>query len=389
MPFASACSRRASSEHAFREVCDEALSRLPDPKLALVFFSPHHLDAIGDIATELAKRLGAKALLGCVGESIVADALEIENAPAVSIWLANWGGAVEIEPFHLSVEQTPDGWSLFGWPDSLLEADPKSSLMLVLGDPYSFPADKLFLPRVNQDYSGLRVIGGMASGMPGPGSNVLLNQTGMISGSAVGVLLQGQVHVRSVVSQGCRPIGKPFVVTKCQDNIILGLGGKTPLEQLRELWPQLPPQDRDLFQRGPHIGLVFNEYQERFERGDFLVRNIAGLDSDSGAIAVMDFVRVGQTVQFQVRDADAADEDLHALLKADRMKNENAGAALLFTCNGRGSRMFGQPNHDAASVQSELGGIPLAGFFCAGELGPIGGRNFIHGFTASIAVFGD
>lgn len=389
MPYAAAISSLENTSRAFEQICNEALSRLPNPELALAFFSSHHLADVGDVGPDLVKRLGVKALIGCAGESIACGGEEIEKAPAVSLWLANWGGRVQIEPFHLSVEQTPDGWSLLGWPDSVLDANPAESAMLVLGDPYTFPADKLFLPRINEDHAGLRVIGGMASGMPGPGHQALVLNGEMVEDGAIGVLLRGPVKVRSIVSQGCRPVGKPLIVTKCEENIILGLGGKTPLEQLRELWPQLSQRDRDLFQRGPHIGMVLNEYQEKFDRGDFLVRNIAGLDSNTGAIAVMDYMRVGQTVQFHVRDADAADEDLHLLLKRDREINGPAAGALLFTCNGRGSRLFGRPNHDAAAIQTEVGQIPLAGMFCAGELGPVGGRNFIHGFTASVALFKD
>jgi small ligand-binding sensory domain FIST len=389
MPFAAALSPLENTRQALEQACGEATGQLPNPELALLFFSPHHLASIDEVVPAIANRLNARALIGCVGESIASGGQELENTPAVSVWLAKWNNRVQIESFHLNVEQTPDGWTLLGWPDSVLDANPTESAMLVLGDPYTFPADKLFLPRVDEDHAGLRVLGGMASGMPGPGHNALLKDGVVVHEGAVGVMLRGPVNVRSIVSQGCRPIGKPLVVTKCQENIILGLGGKTPVEQLRELWPQLSQQDRDLFQRGPHIGLVFNEYQEKFERGDFLVRNIAGLDSNTGAIAVMDYVRVGQTVQFHVRDADAADEDLQSMLRRDRETNGVASSALLFTCNGRGSRLFGRPNHDAEAVQRESGQMPLAGLFCAGELGPVGGRNFIHGFTASIALFGE
>jgi small ligand-binding sensory domain FIST len=389
MPFAAAISALEDSARAIEQVCGEALARLPNPELALAFFSPHHLRRMDDLASGFAERLGAKALIGCVGEAITGGAREVESEPAVSLWLANWNGRIEIEPFHLTVEQTSDGWNLLGWPDSVLDAHPAQSAMLVLGDPYTFPSDKLFLPRVNEDHPGLRVVGGMASGVPGPGNAGLLKGGELVAEGAVGVMLRGPIKIRSIVSQGCRPIGKPLVVTKCQQNVLTGLGGKTPVEQLREMWPQLSQNDRDLFQRGPHIGIVLNEYQDKFERGDFLVRNIAGLDPNTGAIAVTDFLRVGQTVQFHVRDADAADEDLLALLRRDRAANGPGAAALLFTCNGRGSRMFGKADHDAAMVQHEAGEMPLAGLFCAGELGPVGGRNFIHGFTASIAIFDD
>src|SRR5262245_55285352 len=389
MPFSAALSTLTDTKQALHQACSEALSKLPKPDLALVFFSPHHLEQIEGLGPGLAAQVGTKALIGCVGEAIVGGGREVEKTAAVSVWLGSWGGSVEIEPFHLSVEQTSDGWNLLGWPDSILEADATKSMLLVLGDPYTFPADKLFLPRVNEDHCGLRVLGGMASGMPGPGGAVFLAGGEPVNEGAVGVMLRGPIKVRSIVSQGCRPIGNPFVVTKCRENILLGLGGKTPMEQLHEMWPQLSQHDRDLFQSGPHVGIVLNEYQEKFDRGDFLVRNIAGLDVETGAMAVTDFVRVGQTVQFQVRDAQAADEDLVALLARDRKEHGAAAGALLFTCNGRGSRLFGKPDHDASTIQSVAGEMPAAGLFCAGELGPVSSRNFIHGFTASIALFED
>jgi small ligand-binding sensory domain FIST len=197
------------------------------------------------------------------------------------------------------------------------------------------------------------------------------------------------VGLRWIVSQGCRPVGKPYVVTRARDNIILELGGRTPLEQLQELWNSLDPADQMLFRQGPHLGQVINEYQESFQRGDFLVRNLVGLDRASGALIVADEVRVGQTVQFHVRDADSAHEDLHALLQRARAESVRPAAGLLFSCNGRGSRLFPRPNHDAAAIREELGPIPLAGLFAQGELGPVGGQNFIHGFTASLALFSE
>ena len=204
---------------------------------------------------------------------------------------------------------------------------------------------------------------------------------------AVGVLLQGPLGLRSIVSQGCRPIGRHMVVTKAQDDIIFELGGRPPLAQLQELWQSLGPHERDLFQRGLHIGRVISEFQGDFQRGDFVIRNLTGIDKASGAIHITDRVRIGATIQFQVRDAATADEDLHALLQLDLSAHAKRPAgALVFSCNGRGSRLFEEPHHDARAVRGEAGPIPLAGFFAAGELGPVGGQNFIHGFTASVAL---
>jgi small ligand-binding sensory domain FIST len=231
-------------------------------------------------------------------------------------------------------------------------------------------------------------MGGMASGAQMPGENRLICGQAVVEHGAVGVLIQGPIKVRSVVSQGCRPIGRHLVITRGQENIIAELGGRPPLAHLQELWAELSPADQKLFQRGLHIGRVINEYQGEFQRGEFLVRNVLGLDRESGSLAITDRVRVGQTVQFHVRDAATADEDLHTLLKENLQgQPEKPQGALLFTCNGRGTRLFPQPHHDAGVIRQEAGPLPLAGFFAQGELGPVGGQNFIHGFTASVVLF--
>jgi len=387
MPFVAALSTQPETTPALDEVCSRVAGPVAEiPDLALVFFSPHHAGAAETIAAELQERLAPRAVLGCVGEAIISNDQEIEAQPALSLWLAKWARA-EVEPFRLVLERTSEGFSLLGWPDGIVGADPASSAMLVLGDPYSFPAD-FFLNQVNSDYPGLRVVGGMASGMSGPGECRLLGSGAVHDYGAVGVLLQGPIGLRSVVSQGCRPIGRHMVITKAADDIIFELGGRPPLVVLQELWQSLDPGERELLQRGLHIGRVISEFQGEFRRGDFLVRNIRHLDQQTGALVLTDRVRVGQTVQFHVRDAETADEDLHALLRTDLGTHERRPAgALVFSCNGRGSRMFDVPHHDARVVQGETGPIPLAGFFAAGELGPVGGQNFVHGFTASVALF--
>jgi small ligand-binding sensory domain FIST len=389
MPFAAALSTNSSTAQALDEVCTSAgqqLSRSPD--LAIAFFSPHHGGQAEVIARTLTDRLKPRCLLGCIGESIVGGGQEIEQRPALSLWLAAFPSGVELEPFHLMLEQTPDGPSLLGWPDGLLGADASKSSLLVLGDPFTFPVD-LLLHQANVEYQGLRVMGGMASGIRAPGECRLLHGDRVVSAGAVGVLLQGEAGLRTIVSQGCRPIGRHLVITGGKENIITELGGKTPLAQLQELWQTLPPRDQNLMQRALHIGLVMNEYREGFQRGDFLVRNIYGLDQESGALVIADRIRIGQTVQFHVRDAAAADEDLQALVQQDLAASARPAGALLFTCNGRGTRLFDAPNHDAGVLQQHAGAIPLAGFFAQGELGPVGGQNFIHGFTASVVLFAE
>jgi small ligand-binding sensory domain FIST len=396
MPFASALSVLPSSLPAVAEACDEAGARLGgQPDLAMLFFSPHHAEHARDLAAELDRRLGPKAALGCIAEAVIGGSRELEQQPALSLWLARWARPVQAEPFHLTLERTADGPSLLGWPDALLgdttsEGDPFApprSVVLLLGDPFTFPAD-LFLTRMNEDCRGVPVLGGMASGIRQAGDCKLIAGPALRDQGAVGVLLEGDVGLRWIVSQGCRPIGRPLVITRAQQNVILEMGGRSPLEQLKELWQTLSPQDQELFQRGLHLGRVLNEYQSDFQRGDFLIRNVLGLEKQTGALIINDQVRIGQTVQFQVRDAASADEDLHALLQLCLGTLERRpAAALVFSCNGRGTRMFPGPDHDAGAVRQEVGEVPLAGFFANGELGPVGGQNFIHGFTASVALF--
>jgi small ligand-binding sensory domain FIST len=388
MSFSAALSVLPDTEKALAQACESAQSALAHPELAVMFFSPHHHSRLQEHLPSLAAKLQAKVLIGCLGETIVGGSREVENGPAISLWLASWNSKLEIEPFQLTMADTPDGLSLLGFLDSFGDADPNSSLAICLGDPYSFAADRLFLNRLNEDHPGIRVVGGMASGMTQPQTKNLILNDAFVEQGAVGVLLRGPVRARTIVSQGCRPIGKPMVVTKCDETMITGLGGKTPLEQLRETWPELPTHDQQLFRRGPHLGIVINEYKDQFERGDFLIRNIAGLDPDNGALAVTDRVRVGQTVQFHVRDAETADQDLTLMLQRDReSQSKPPGGALLFSCNGRGTRLFPGPDHDATVIQREVGNVALAGLFAAGEMGPVGGKNFLHGFTAGVALF--
>jgi small ligand-binding sensory domain FIST len=388
MPFAAALSTQPRAERAVAEVLGAALQLSGPRDLAVAFYSPHHADAMPAIAERLQRELEPRCLIGCQGEGVIGTDREVENGPALSLWLANWGGQVELEAVHLTANTTPDGPTLFGWPDALVDADPANAIMLLLGDPYTFPAAELFLPRVNEDYKGLRVHGGMASGMTGQGQTVLFADGEPKDEGAVGVLLRGQVGLRSVVSQGCRPVGKPLVVTKAKDNMIFELGGRPPVFHLRDLLEQLPEADRQLFQNGPHLGVAMTEYKDTFGRGDFLVRNLYAMDPSNGAIAITDRARAGQTVQFLIRDAASADEDFRELLHhSAEGRAARPQSALLFTCNGRGSRLFGSPGHDAGAIAKEFGDIPCAGFFAAGELGPVGGSNYLHGFTASAVLF--
>jgi len=388
---ALSCAAGLSTSDSAIEALAEALASASQSlggqaDLALIFCSPHHASQADQIAAAACDRLGTENLLGCTGESIVGGSQEIEGSPALAVWLARWPG-VRLTPMHLALERTSEGGALAGWPVELAGEWPAESFLLCLGEPFSFPSDFL-LERMNEDRPHVPVIGGMASGAASPGDNRLFLGRRTFAEGAVALHVSGNVRLRTVVSQGCRPIGRHYVVTKAERNIIFELGGKAALAQLREIFAALPTREQQLVQSALHVGRVVSEYQDRFEQGDFLVRNVVGIDSQSGAVAIGDYIRPGQTVQFHVRDEEAASAELAQLLAAARAKAAAPPVgALLFTCNGRGTRMFSQPHHDAAAIARVFGPLPLAGFFAQGEIGPIGRQNFVHGFTASVALF--
>jgi small ligand-binding sensory domain FIST len=386
MRIGSALSTNANS----LEAAEEALSRAHDPlggeapQLTLLFFSVHHLPLIDQIAEVAAKAAAPGTLLGCTAQAVVGDGREIEQGPALSVWTANLGAAV-IEPFTIATADTEDGPTTLGLP----AIDAGTRAVILLGDPYTFPPD--VLEQLSDAAPGVPIIGGMASGGRGPGRHALVLDGDVRSFGAVGVTLGGDVRIETLVSQGCRPIGSSYIVTAAEGNVIRSLAGAPPLERLRDLFAELSPEDQERANRGLHLGVVIDEYATEFGQGDFLIRNVIGADQDTGAVAVGDDVHVGQTVQFHIRDASAADEDLRnalGVLELSRAGDPGLLAgALLFTCNGRGSHLFGTPDHDVQTVRRSIGQLPVAGMFCAGELGPVGGRNFLHGFTASLALF--
>ncbi|MDQ6927353.1 MAG: FIST C-terminal domain-containing protein [Actinomycetota bacterium] len=381
--FAAALSEHPVTADAVAEVVGEVLEGLvppgsgspPEaPDLALLFVTPPHLGNIGDAVKAVRAALSPRTLLGCAAISVVGGGREVERGPGMSLW-AGYTGA--LTAFHLTVSATPDGQTFTGWPD---EIPNDASALLLLTDPFTFPVDQL-LARLAEDRPGLPVVGGLASAAQGPGENRLVINGEVVSQGAVGAFLGPEVQVSTVVSQGCRPVGNPFVVTKADRNIVFELAGRPALERLQEVAEGLSEEDRELMSELVQLGRVIDEGRAEFGPGDFLIRSVVGADPDTGALAVGDLVDVGSTTQFQVRDAGSADADLRHLVDG-----KSADGALLFTCNGRGVRLFGAANHDASVVSESLAGAPVAGMFCAGELGPIGGHNFVHGFTASVVL---
>ena len=375
---------------AAAEAADRARAGLePTCDLAVVFASGHHLAMAKWLLSEVHERLEPRAVIGCGAGGTVAGGHELEETPGIAIWAASLPGA-ELETMHLTAERDAQGFRLLGLPVSLLEpanADEAGGdeSLIALCDPFSFPAEEL-LAAVDRSRPHVPVLGGLASASFAGGA-VLLRDGEVHSDGAVAVRLRG-VQVLPCVSQGAGPVGPEMTITSAEANVIGQLAGKPAMERLGEVISALPDHERELAAAGVLVGLVIDENRPEYERGDFLVRPIIGADRESGAIAIGEPVRVGQTVRLQVRDAASADEDLREALRAQSqaLGSHGAAGALLFTCNGRGSHMFEVPDHDAAAIEDSLG-VPTAGFFCAGEIGPVGGRNFLHGFTATMAVF--
>lgn len=385
--YLSSLSANPDWQQAVDEVCGQ-VRRPTDtaPDLALVFLSSTHANDAEAIAEALERRLECDALIGTTAESVVGVGVELEQQPALSLWVA-WLPGTGVAAMRLDFERTPEGGVILGWPDQLPEEWQDPAAFLVLADPFTFPME-LLLERLNQQQPGLPVVGGMASGSSAPGESRLLLAGEVAREGAVAVMLSGDIQVRTLVSQGCRPIGESMVITAADHNVIHQLRGESAMQRLKELFDQLPTNDQQRVQEGLFLGRVVSEYQESFEQGDFLVRNVIGVDPHEGTITVADYMRAGQTVQFHIRDADTSSAELDQLLSQLEAEVEfEAAGGLLFTCNGRGSRLFGEQHHDAGMLQRKLGEIPMAGFFAQGEIGPVGGENFLHGFTASVILF--
>ncbi|MGH9236334.1 MAG: FIST signal transduction protein [Acidimicrobiales bacterium] len=381
MAFASALSLHPTAAVATGEVVGQALEEVgPHPDLAVLFCSPHHLDVVADIAGTVRTLLEPGVLIGSTAVAVVGGAREIEDGPAVALWAARL--AAPPRPVRVTAVRTASGTAVGGI--SAGTCGPGEVLVL-LADPFSLPVDDVvdLLGRLDPP---VPVVGGAASAARGPGGNRLVLDGEVVTDGGVGVVLPADVATTLVVSQGCRPVGDPMIVTRSQGSLLVELAGRPALDRLEEVVRDASPDDRAQLAQGLHLGIAVDEHRMTFERGDFLVRNVLGADPEVRALAVGDAVPVGTTVQFQVRDADAADEDLRALLAGAALDGP-AAAALVFTCNGRGRNLFGEPDHDARAVDAVVASGAVAGMFCAGEIGPVGTRSFVHGFTASVVLF--
>lgn len=384
MEFESLLTTRTSYSEIVSELAEV---RLRDSDLGILFVSPYVPISIRDIVQAVKAKAQIRNLIGCTCGGIIGSHEEIERQAAAVLVLAKLP-QVKILPFMMNQTQLEGFKKSEDWYNFFEVYPSENPIFIALPDPFSFDVN-LFLDGLNQAYPGLPVVGGLASAAMSQGENrLVLNEEEQDNG-VVGFVLTGDIRVGTVVSQGCRPIGETFIVTKADHNMIHTLAGRPFVEVLQEAVRKLSDRDKLLAQDAIFVGIAMSEYTHNYERGDFLIRGLLGIDYESKAGVVADYIRPGQTIQFHVRDAQSATEDLHELLRSQQL-NENERkpkGALVFCCNGRGENLFRQKNHDIAVIQEHVGLIPAAGFFCAGEIGPVGKNNFLHGFTNSIALF--
>jgi small ligand-binding sensory domain FIST len=372
---------RAGAVEAAAKVASELAGHSID--LAVVFACGAHLAAPEATLEGVHDALQPDVLIGCGAGGVVGDGREIEGGTAVSVWAAAFENGI-VSTFHAEVTEVEDGVAIAGVPD--LQG---AGGAILLPDPYSFPTDAV-LAELAERSPGVPVLGGVSGVRTLRGQAALFLGERVVPGGAVGVRFDG-VELLPCVSQGATPIGPELTITSGEGRLIKELAGRPALGALRAVLDRLDDAERDMLSEGMLLGIVVEQAggDGEGQHGDFLVRSVLGGDPETGTIAVGATIEEGQIVRVHARDAKSADRDLHDALALRRqaLGSDAPAGALMFTCNGRGRGMFGVPDHDAAALVGELGNVPTAGFFAAGEIGPVGGENFLHGFTATVAVF--
>ena len=385
MRWKSAVSELRSLPDAIAQCADEVDS---DPDLAVVFVSAHFEGALDLVPPLLRTHIGNSVTLGCLGGGVIGAGREIEGRPGVAISTALFPD-VEVVPFHIQDEILPDGdASPDAWETLIgVEGSSGPSLMM-LTSPFNFATDKL-IAGLDYAFPSSSKIGGIASGATDTGQNLLFDGSHVYGEGALGIALTGNVTIDTVVAQGCRPIGDAMQITACQGNVLYELDGDSPIDILNALYQDLGDRDQRLARHSLFIGMVMDPFNDDPKLGDFLIRNILGADQDQGDLVISEMLSDGQTVQFHLRDAEASSYDLDAMLTryaTEKPIYEETGA-LLFSCLGRGEYLYGRPDHDTDMFREKINAMPLTGFFCNGEIGPVGGTTFMHGYTSSFGIF--
>ena len=356
--------------------------------LLLVFATGHSEASWLVFSSELRTAFPEATVLGCSAGGVIGGGREVEQGVAISVTVASLPD-VAVVGFHHDGEASPTvAEAAQGWSDRLgLEPEHQPSF-LVIPDPFSCDPVQL-MSGLDRAYPGSVKLGGLASGGDGPGDHLLVLNDQIHRTGAVGVALYGDLEVSTVVAQGCRPIGDPMVVTRSEKNLLIELNGEPALKQLERIFAGLDDDDQTLFRSLPMVGLGMEKGRGVYRSGDFLIRHLMGMDRNNGVLAVGAMVEEGQVVQFHVRDADSSRMELEELLLQHSRSHavDLAEGALLFSCLGRGERFFGVPDHDSGMATRYLGGVPIGGFFCAGEIGPVNGQTWLHGYTSAIGIF--
>ena len=386
--FSSGLSTNPDWRQALREIASHVRKDLKDEPcdLLIAFVSETYpgFDA-SSFSNELSKLIPNRVLIGCNSSGVIGDAHEVEMKPAVSLLAMHLPG-VKIYPLQMS-EQTLSGVNQGADLLNFLDIyPPDKPHFICLADPTTFDIVK-FLHVFNEGYKGLPVIGGLASGAVMGAPNWLCLNGNIYGEGMVGVALVGNIEFDVIVAQGSRPIGKPLVITKAEGNVLYELAGRPALEMVREMIEGLSSEDRKLAEVSLSVGLVMNENKSDFKRGDFLNRNLVGFDPETQALMVGAILKVGQTLQFQVRDARTSAEDLRHLLDTVQVPASGSRAGMLVSCCGRGRDFYGKTDHDIKLIQSVQGPLPITGFFANGEICPVGMKNFVHGYTSSLIIF--
>ncbi|MDX2212364.1 MAG: FIST C-terminal domain-containing protein [Oculatellaceae cyanobacterium bins.114] len=411
MQWVSGLSTRPSLETAIKEVVEQTQRSLQSsPDLGLVFISSAFASEYSRLMPLLQEYLSVPTLIGCSGGGVIGvdangETQEVEEDAAISLCLASLPN-VKVQAFHIAPDALPDlDSSPNAWVELVGVSPQDNPQFVLLADPFASRINDL-LQGLDFAYPGSVKIGGLASVGSVRQSSGLFYNYHLHREGVVGVALSGNIVLETVVAQGCRPIGPPYQVVEGDRNILLKLEEnsadsaiacgqpRTPLEILQELFQELSEEDRQLAQHSLFVGIARNEFKQNLEYGDFLIRNLLGVDPRNGAIAVGDRVRPGQRIQFHLRDANTSAEELEMLLKrydnqtvlgSDSPAQASPSGALMFSCMGRGEGLYGKSNFDSQLFNRYLRNIPLSGFFCGGEIGPVGDATFLHGYTS---VFG-
>ncbi len=356
-----------------------------DVTCGVVFFSPDYVEFLGDFLELLRVYARIPLLIGCTGGGLIGTGKEAEDRSGFSLLLLSLPHT-KIKTFEFSQAQVEESSGPAFWRTASGVDAEAADVWITLVNPLRLDAER-WLSGWNGAYPGVPAIGGLASG--DQDNMVVCHDGRAISGDGIALALSGGVALRTIVSQGCRPIGEPLTITGAKQNLLLSLGSKPAYGVLNTVFNGLTKQEKDRARNNLFAGLAMSEYLDDYKRGDFLIRNILGADPEAGAVAIAGPVRVGQTLQYQLRDRDSADEDLRELCHTAEDEGCRPFASLLFACNGRGRGLFNVPDHDAGVLAEIFGAHPSVGFFCNGEIGPVGRQNHLHGYTASILLLCD